>query len=118
MKPTLVLLALLLLLPLHARGLDPWTREQVVLEVTYAALIYVDWRQTIASLELQELNPLLPRYPSKQNITEHMAATVLIHAAVDAALPSEWRTRWQYVTVGWQAHAVWNNWQLGLTLGF
>ena len=102
----------------HAWEPGPWTREQVVLQGIFTALLYVDVRQTMTGAGLRELNPLLGSRPTDTEIVRYFTAAALLHGAVSAVLPSSLRTRWQYVWIGIESHVVWYNWQLGLTLGF
>ena len=125
MKTKLVVLVVLPLVlsarPARAVDFEPWTVEQKVLEATFAGLIYLDWRQTISIAGRPghvEINPALGKHPSEATATRYMLAAALLHAGISAALPSHWRTRWQYVTVGVEYQTVWYNWQLGLTAGF
>lgn len=121
---------------------EPWTREQVVLEVAFAGLAAVDLRQTLELIDRQgqaqaqrrrclestesctfgceprELNPVLGKHPTKQAAVAWMVSAVVLHGVVSYILPQRLRTRWQYVTIGWEGSVVWRNWQTGLRFGF
>lgn len=84
----------------------------------------VDWRQTQAIARgpsfdgyvLEESNPILGRRPSASKVNAYFAATSALHAGIAVALPRPWRTWWQLVGIGVEAHAIGRNAVNGITL--
>lgn len=101
-----------------------WTPRDTTLEATFAAAMAIDWRQTLAiargprlgGYTLEESNPLLGPSPSASKVNAYFAATTALHAGVALALPRPWRTWWQLVGVGVEAHAIGRNALNGITV--
>lgn len=104
------------LLPLTARGSDRWTTIDTASEITFAAIVAVDYAQTRWNLDTDvngdgrlegyEQNPLLGRHPSRAALGAWCLASVAAHAAVSYVLPREWRTAWNVVTITVEAANV------------
>ena len=90
------LLAALLLTAGTAQAADPWTRQDVALQATYATLHVLDWGQTryIADhpREHYERNPILGRHPSRGRVDAYFATTLALHTLVTHLLPARAET--------------------------
>ncbi len=97
--------------PAAAREPRTWTRTDVAMEATLAALVVVDWRQTRWHLDHggSELNPFMGDHPSAARLNATFAAGLVAHALVAHALPHPYRNYWQCVTIGWESATIaWN----------
>lgn len=100
---------------------DEWSEGDKWRQGIYTALHVVDWNQThqIARNPLNtERNPIMGPDPSAGQIDRYFAGTLIIHYALAHSLPSKWRERFQYVTIGVEAGAVAHNWSVGYTIEF
>lgn len=118
---------LLLALALPARADHSWSTTDVMLQTSLAAIIVVDWSQTIAFTQqvqprydpyartYNESNPVLGVTPSRARVNTLIPAALLAHTAVAAVLPhGPWRTVWQASWIGVELHAVGLNWAAGV----
>lgn len=105
-----------------AYGADPWTKSDVALEATYAALLVIDWGQTrnIAAHpdKWREYNPVLGKHPHRDTVDLICAGSLIGHAVVTHFLPAEWRPYWQWVTVAAEGSAVGWNFNAGINVDF
>jgi len=115
-----VILLLVLALPVTAHAFDPWSREDVALEVTWQALHLVDTIQTrqiaLNPNKYYEMNPLLGSHPSEEKILIYMAMGTVIHALITHYLPKKCRPYFQGVTIGLSGACVVRNLQIGLEI--
>ena len=112
-----VLIAFLFAAP--AQAADPWTKEQVALEVAYQVLWIADFNQTKQIAKAgRELNPYLGCCPSDKEVEEYFLRGALLHLATSHLLPSKWRTAYGYLSVGYQYSFVERNINLGWEIEF
>jgi hypothetical protein len=123
----LVLAALLATTPDLAAPPQPsprrWTTSDIVLEGTFVALVFVDWRQTTAALFEgdgygREMNPILGERPSRARLNTLVAGAVVGHALVTHLLPTGARPYWQYFTIGFEGATVLENFRAGARFTF
>lgn len=94
-----------------------WSKVDVGLEMTFAALMLVDYTQTRAIMANgHESNYFLARDVMTPEV--YFLSATVIHAAVAVALPQEFRKYWQGVAIGVQVGTVASNWQAGYTIEF
>lgn len=105
-----------------ANAADSWSKQDIVLEVTYQALLAIDWGQSrqIARNPEQyyEYNPLLGRHPSTTWVNTYFAASALLHLGVTHYLPKKCRPYFQGFTIGVETTSVVNNFSVGLRLSW
>lgn len=101
---------------------DPMTKDQKVMQGTYLGVHAIDWGQTryIAKHpeEHSELNPILGRHPSTDEVDAYFLSTALLHAGISKSLPSKYRKYWQIFTIGVEVGVVERNMRLGVKVDF
>lgn len=114
------LVALCLALPAAAEG-APWTKQDTLWELSYAAVVAMDCSQSrqIQSTGREERNPLLPRHPSSKTIAQLSILNVAAHVGISTLLNRTWRVRFQRVSVAIEATVVADNYfRAGVRLNF
>ncbi len=106
-------LALALLLCAPARASD-WRGADTGRELAYQGLLTVDCLQTWAGYgahpdQFSEMNPLLPKHPSKTQLSAICAGTSVGHYLVSRWLSPDAREFWQVATIGAEFYVVVNN---------
>ncbi len=106
MSLRLAAVVVLLAGPAAVRAADTWTSGELAVEATFAALVALDYSQTRYALahppamtDTVELNPILPRRPSRATLATACVAAIGVHAAVSHYLPRQWRRAWLVGTV-------------------
>lgn len=114
-----MLLLALALVPSAPRA-DEWTLRDTVLEASFAATVFVDWRQTRWALGngYEETNPLLGKHPSHTRLDLSVLGAVIGHAVVSRILPARTRTLWQSTSLFVEAGAVTHNASIGCQVRF
>ena len=128
------LLAVILISLSTATLADEWTRDDTIREVIGQTLIVIDWGQTLdisrscnSDGEFYEKNSILGPCPSRGEVNQYFAATMLLHAGISYMLPTEARlfdskvnprAMWQYVTIVYWVDTVHSNYQLGIRMDF
>jgi hypothetical protein len=110
---------LLLLLFCSTAYADDWSRADTYREATYLTLHTIDWAQTreiARNPNYYEQNMYLGKHPSIREVDRYFAAMALAHIGVAYILPSEWRTPFQYVTIGVEVGAVVHNYSIGINI--
>jgi hypothetical protein len=99
---------------------DPWTKEDKILEGTYLTFHCADWMQTRHAdwTEFHETNPILGRAPSKTKTDLYFLGTGILHPIITHLLPQEYRKWWQIITIGVESTTVFNNFHVGMRIGF
>ncbi len=102
-----------------------WTTVDTVLQSTFVALVIVDWQQTREFTGCPdkypgkyETNPLLDEHPRARDVNRVVAGSIIVHTAVAYLLPKPYRTIWQSLWIGVEAHAVYCNYKAGIELRF
>lgn len=117
----LVAIVLSLSLSLHQVRADSWSEGDKWRQVAYTALHVADWKQTHVIADHPywgDINPVLGAKPSSGEIDKYFAATLVAHYVIVDQLPSKWRRRFQYFTIGFQATAVGWNYSTGVRVRF
>ncbi len=95
-----------------------WHWQDTVLEGVFSAEVAVDLGQTLYQSEhpnqYEEMNPLLPKHPSKNQVWEDMVIGAGLHALVSMALPKKYRTWWQGTTIILEGANVIHNKSIGI----
>lgn len=107
------LLILLLLLPINV--LADWTENDTYREVVFQVVNFVDYKQTIQitrTPHLEETNAFLGREPSENAVKNYFIIHGLLHYGISRALPPEYRSAFQYLTIGSSGANVWINYRL------
>jgi len=101
---------------------DEWMTADTQREAVYLALHAMDWAQTrnIARnpYKWHEQNSILGEHPSVDRVDAYFAIIALAHVAVSDMLPTEYRTAWQHVSIGFEAGVVGHNLSLGIGMEF
>lgn len=101
---------------------DDWRTDDTQREIAYMVLHAMDWAQTrnIARNpdKWYENNIILGKHPSTDRVDAYFALTGVLHYAVSEALPVEYRSAWQYVSIGFEAGVVGRNLELGIGVRF
>ena len=91
------------------------------LELTFAALMLVDYKQTMDIKNrpgYYEVNPLLGRRPSDARIRNYFIGATVAHAAITYALPEKYRPVWQWGTIAVEGVVLLHNRSIGLRVTF
>lgn len=98
-------------------GCASWTKGDLARQAGYTVLHVVDWQQSreIASNDdFYELNPVLGKDPSREEVDLYFATSYLFVTGVAHVLPGKWRQVWQYTIIGVEFANVGRNYYLGL----
>lgn len=121
-KILLVLLALMLSSNVAFAAHDEWTDDDTAREAAYLMLHTIDWGQTryIAThpKDMSEVNPILGKHPSVSSVDEYFLTTAILHAGIAYSLPAEWRKRFQYISIGFEAVGTTWNFMGGVQISF
>ena len=116
-----IFLIIFLLFPTICFASD-WTKADTVRELTFAALVVVDWGQTLNIADHptkhKEYNPILGRHPSRGDVNLYMPLAIIVHGTVSYLLPQKYRKWWQYITIGTEAVTISHNFSLGIGVTF
>lgn len=122
------ILTLLLLVSIQAQAAE-WTQADTAREVTYQVIEAMDWMQTRYLIKhpyaiqnctdpCHEVNRILGQYPSTDRVNTYFLIVGIAHYAISKALPKNWRTGWQYVSIGFEGAVVARNFHLGIKMDF
>ena len=128
---TSILIAACIILPLNTYAADKWTKQDIVLEVTWELLQFIDYGQTLTAasnpLRYSESNPILGRHPSRDSVHLYMLSAAILHPIITHYLPRKvkvlgfdfpLRTVFQSVSIGVSGACVVNNFNVGINIGF
>ncbi len=97
---------------------DPWSKQDFILESSFAAITIVDWAQTRYISRnperFYEKNPILGKHPSTSKVDLYMGASILSHIVITHFLPAKWRPTWQCVWIILELKTVGGNNQVGI----
>jgi len=100
--------------PSHA---DEWTDADIKREVAFLVLQFIDYGQTRTIAKhpenYHEFNEILGSHPSVSKVNKYFAVTTLLQLVV-ADKWTEYRTEFQYLTIGIEVGAVGNNVMIGI----
>ena len=118
-----LMLIILFAVPAHAYQLaEGWNWKDSVAEAVFTAEVAVDLGQTLYisehPKEYYELNPLLPRHPSKDQVWGACIIGAGLHAVVSMALPKKYRTWWQGTTIILEGANITRNKSIGIGWSF
>jgi hypothetical protein len=120
----LVLIFLLILIPYPVQAYqfcENWTKTDTSFESIYVGLTIIDWGQTRNMVKeggYHEINPLLGRHPSLDTVDTLIPLGIVAHGLISMALPPKYRRYWQFLFIGGEIAAVWNNYNVGLRIDF
>jgi hypothetical protein len=101
---------------------ENWTREDTYYELTWTALLLVDYGQTRNIVqnpnEYSERNHILSKHPAQAKVDLYMGSCAILHPIISYYLPPRYRKIWQQITVGVEVFAVVNNYSIGLGMKF
>jgi hypothetical protein len=101
---------------------DDWSTIDKQREVTYIAFHIMDWAQTRTIArnpnKWHETNSILGKHPSVDKVDAYFAVMALAHIAISNALPTEYRSTWQYISIGVEAGYVVHNLSLNVDIKF
>ena len=99
-----------------------WTREDTYRHIALTTLKAVDYAQTMKIArepdKYHEENPLMSKHPSETEVTLMFAGGYIAETAIAMALPTPYRSWWQYLRIGMSAACVGRNLSIGLGVGF
>lgn len=106
----------------HLMNPDPWSTQDIVLEVAAQSLILMDGIQTyeIASKpdeyrEIGAFRSILGEHPDKGEVVALFGASMAAHAVITHFLPKKARPYWQSFNIVWWGTSVANNFSIGLS---
>ena len=119
-----ILLASIALFSCESKAADPWTDKQVNLGIAWGVLQAIDYSQTryIAKhpdkFYEKESARYMGEHPSVSRVTNHFIVTTTVNLAIMHYLPSNYRTPFQYIMIGYTGGAVLHNYRIGIKLDF
>jgi hypothetical protein len=121
-----ILFALLFLSSFNACAFDEWSDADVKREAVYLAFHAMDWAQTrniARNPDKYEESGIVARqvigaHPSIAQVDAYIIGSAIAQYAIAQALPTEYRTIFQYVTIGDAANSVVGNFRIGLKIQF
>jgi hypothetical protein len=117
-----IIFAFLFLLSFNAYSFDEWTSADKEHEAAYLTIDAIDWLQTrnIASNPnaLYETNPILGKHPSIGSVNSYFISMMLIHVGIVSALPSKYRSTFQFTSIAYEASYVYGNFRVGINAKF
>lgn len=112
----------LFLLSFNAFAFDEWSEADKTREAVYLALHVIDWGQTRTIAKnpdkYYEYNSIIGTHPTTGRVDGYMATSALLHVAIAAVLPSEYRAPFQYFTIGFKSSLVYHNFEAGINVSF
>ena len=118
--PCICLALLLAAISSQCKAVDIWTTEQKALGWTWGALQMVDYMQTIhisnnpdRFIEVGS-EKWIGEHPSNSEVTQYFVVSTAFKLTVMHYLPSQWRTRFQYLNIGYTGSTVYHNERLGI----
>ena len=121
MRKIIIILACLFFISTPAFA-DNWTREDTYRELTWTALLVVDYGQTMNIArnpdKFREYNPILGEHPSQSSVGLYMLSAAIIHPVISYYLPPKYRKWWQYISIGVELGTVGNNFGAGIGVTF
>ena len=128
-----VIMILFVLLPGSSLAADKWTTQDIVLEIIWEGLHFIDTGTTLGISEdpnKYEMNPIMGRHPNREAIWLYMGLGAILHPLVVNYLPRnyyfEWldlnipaRTIFQSISIGMSGGCAANNvLKFGFTLHY
>ena len=130
MKTILLIIFLMIIAsPVYAeyKFAEDWHWQDTTLEGVFAAEVAVDLGQTLYQSEhpnqYEEVNPLLPKHPSKNQVWEDMVIGAGLHTLISLALPKHLyikgvdihpRLSWQSISITLEGANVVHNKSIGI----
>lgn len=104
---------------------DELTSADVDREIAYGALHAIDWMQTLQIPRHPDIEEggfvarhVIGSHPTNAQINRYMAGSAILQYAIVIALPHEYRSVFQYVTIVDAGASVVGNFRIGLSVGF
>ncbi|HTN94025.1 MAG TPA: hypothetical protein VMJ33_05560 [Gallionella sp.] len=104
---------------------DDWGESDTWREVAFQSLLTVDWLQsrTVAGnpekySNYVETNKILGERPTVGQVNSYFLASSLLHYCISYYLPKDFREAFQYVSIGYEAGYVVNNFRAGIRISF
>ena len=117
-----ILFAFLFLISLNACAFDEWSTADKEREAAYLIVDSIDWAQTrnIARNpdRWYETNAALGRHPSIGSVNSYFIGMMLVHVGIVTALPSKYRSTFQFTSIAYEASYVAGNYRLGISAKF
>lgn len=105
----------LFLMVCFVAGCGGWSKQDTILELTSAGLNATDGLESRGVVaDNAESNPIIGRHGENVPLGVYVPVTMLLHAAVSAALPKgDMRTGWQMLSISLEGVIVMNNMACG-----
>ena len=118
----MLIMLIALLTPIPSLARDPWTKGDTYREITAFTLRAIDWKTTRGIArnpdEYIEANPLLGEHPSVGKVNTYFIITSIVHPVISYYLPRDYRTAFQYISIGVSGTASVVNLWSGLEVKF
>lgn len=104
-----------------------WTDADTWRESTWQVINIIDWGQTLditnqcqdqTGRYKYETNPLLSKCPTRSEVNRYFITSAITHGLISNYLPTKYREAFQYVTIGFSAQMVIDNYRIGLKINF
>lgn len=114
------IICLLLALSGNSVAASEWTPDDTARQVALTALICVDWMQTqeIVKDSHEEMNPVLGKHPSMKRVNITIGSAIVLSFIIAKMLPSKYRKWFQFIVIGAESAAIYNNYRRGISINF
>ena len=110
-----------LLIASNVLAFDEWTTTDTSFQLAGSVLWAVEALQTIELTERDEYwetNPVLGRYPNKEEVALYFTGAIIAGWVIAYVLPKKVRPYFQGFWIGTAASSVWHNYRVGLRIQF
>lgn len=90
---------------------SPMSKDDIIRQASLGILIYIDNRQTKNAMDngYYELNPLMGKHPSHQDIDRYSIGAFVLHSILIWSLPKYVREITQYIILGAEGDTIIRN---------
>ena len=116
--------AFLITVSIPSFATDHWTRPDTYRGFTFQTLNIIDWGQTRYIAQNpdryyeKESAWIIGEHPTTGRVDAYMAQTAVLHFAISYLLPHDWRSAFQYITIGDKLNATIGNASIGIKVSF
>lgn len=117
----LILMLIIVCIPSITFAVDEWTTHDTLYQIATLTTFAVDWAQTkeiTRNPDYWELNKILGEHPSQNAVDCYFVGVALFHTGVSYLLPRPYRRYFQLLTIGFQSHAIYRNYSIGIRINF
>ena len=104
----------------RASATEPWTTEQITVQLAHTAVLGANWAQ-VSDIHRHPglyatVGNTLGRQPEQSSINLFFAGSAVADALITNVLPSRYRRYWQCLAIGYHVGLVQRNYSIGLRI--